>query len=58
MALAIPNVLFQAGRIAVGVAFLANTEQASARWTDARTGARTAGIGGSATALFGPVGIV
>ncbi|MDP4604208.1 MAG: hypothetical protein NWS75_06800 [Solirubrobacteraceae bacterium] len=32
MALAIPNVLFQAGRIAVGVAFLANTEQASARW--------------------------
>lgn len=32
MALAIPNVLFQAGRIAVGVAFLANTEQASSRW--------------------------
>jgi len=32
MALAIPNVLFQAGRIVIGVAFLANTEQASARW--------------------------
>ena len=32
MALAIPNVLFQAGRIVIGVAFLANTNQASARW--------------------------
>jgi hypothetical protein len=32
MAIAIPNVLFQAGRIVVGVAFLANTNQASARW--------------------------
>jgi hypothetical protein len=32
MALAIPNVLFQAGRIVIGVAFLANTIQASARW--------------------------
>ena len=32
MAIAIPNVFFQAGRIVVGVAFLANTNQASARW--------------------------
>jgi hypothetical protein len=32
MAIAIPNVLFQAGRIVIGVAFLANTNQASARW--------------------------
>ena len=32
MALAIPNVLFQAGRIAIGAAFVANAEQASSRW--------------------------
>ena len=39
MALAIPNVLFQAGRIVIGAAFIANTEQASSRWIGEAAGA-------------------
>ena len=44
MALAIPNVLFQAGRIVIGAAFLANPEQASSRWVGEEAAGADGGV--------------